>query len=132
MLSAAVTDRLDADVVGAGLEVLEDAPSDLVLVAPRHERVDERVAAAAGEIFLGEPEPTQVVGVVRQREIPGESLAAEPPCLGRIVLQQDELLGGEQLSGPQDRAGPLGVLDRHEVRMRAVCHRRRELEHRGP
>ncbi len=90
------------------------------------------VAAAAGEIVFGEAEPPEIVGVVGKRQVPGDRLAAEPAGLAGIILQQDELLCREQLSRPQDRACPERVLHRHEIRMRTVGHRRRELQHRRP
>ena len=45
--------RLDAHVVGAGVEVRLDASGDGRLVAPRHHVVDEPVAAPVGEVLLG-------------------------------------------------------------------------------
>ncbi len=105
-------------------------PRIALLVAPRDQRVDELVAAAAGEIVFAEAQPPEVVGVVGQRQVPREGLAAEPAGLAGVLLEKDELLGRKQLSGPQDRAGPKRVLHRHEIRMCTVGNRRRELQHR--
>ena len=53
--------RLDADVIRAGVEVLTDAGDDRHLVAPGHDRVDQRVRSVVLEVGLVESEPAQVV-----------------------------------------------------------------------
>lgn len=52
VLVAARVDDLDADVVGAGGEVLADAAGDRFLVADRDDRLDQAVATAVGEVPL--------------------------------------------------------------------------------
>src|SRR3954470_23603422 len=47
--------RLNADVVGAGVEMLPDPGLDGVHIAVGHERVDEPVAAAVREVLVREP-----------------------------------------------------------------------------
>src|SRR5271170_4179367 len=66
-------DRLDADMVGAGIPVLLDAGADRGLVAPGDDRVDKAIGPAAGEvgvaIALGSPGIDVVfeLQIVRQR-----------------------------------------------------------------
>ena len=45
-------DRLDADMVGAGVPMLLDAGADRGLVAPGDDRVDKPVGAPAGEVIV--------------------------------------------------------------------------------
>ena len=47
-------------MVGTGVEVGLHAGHDGGLVAPHHHVVDEAVAAAVGEVVLGETEPRQL------------------------------------------------------------------------
>ena len=79
-----IGEGLDANMVRAGIEVLSYAISDSVRFAPGHDRIDESVASSSGQILVSEPEPAEVVGVVREGEIargecPGRLVA---PCLG--------------------------------------------------
>src|SRR3546814_7198423 len=57
--------RLDADVVGAGGDVLLDAGAHRVGIAPGDQRVEEVVGGAV-DVLVGEAEPEPVVPVVRQ------------------------------------------------------------------
>ena len=59
-------EHLHAHVVGAGVEVGLHAGDDGVLVAPRHDGVDELVAAAVAEVVVAPAEAAQVVRVVGQ------------------------------------------------------------------
>jgi len=43
---------LDCDVVRSGVDVLTHAPGDRFLVAPGHDRVDEALAAATGDVGI--------------------------------------------------------------------------------
>ena len=58
-------ERLDADVVRSCVAMFLEAGGDGRFVAPDHERVDEAVAAALGEIVVSETLTLPVVGVVR-------------------------------------------------------------------
>src|SRR5438552_1689701 len=60
-----VAERLDADVIGARLEVLLHTAQDRVLIAPGDDAVDGRVASAFVELVLAEAEPEEVVAIVR-------------------------------------------------------------------
>ena len=62
-------EHLDADVVGSGVAVGLDALADRGIVAPGDEGVDETVAAAVGEIVVGEPDALPVVRVVGEAEV---------------------------------------------------------------
>ena len=66
---------LDADVVGAGVVVFTDPAGDGGLVTPRHQGVDESVAADAGQVVVGEAEAAQVVGSADYRSTPVQSSA---------------------------------------------------------
>jgi hypothetical protein len=48
-------DRLEHDVIGAGIEVLLDASSGSCLITPCDERVDKGIAAAVLEFSCGKP-----------------------------------------------------------------------------
>ena len=45
------TDRLDADMVGAGVPVLLDPGADRAFIAPRHHGIEKALRAAAGEVI---------------------------------------------------------------------------------
>ena len=62
-------EHLDADVVGARGVVLGDALGDLPRLTPGDERVDQALAAAVGNVVVGEAEPQQVVDVVRRVQV---------------------------------------------------------------
>src|SRR5581483_7172291 len=89
---AARGERLDADVVRARLEVVAHARDDRVLVAPRDDRVDEPVRAAAFEVLVLEAEPAQVLAVVRGAEVEARVLARDLPRPLRIRLEEHGLL----------------------------------------
>src|SRR3954469_4903317 len=57
-------DRLDADMVGAGVPVLLDALADRLLGAPGDIGVDEAVGAAARQIVAAKAEPRPVIDVI--------------------------------------------------------------------
>src|SRR5258707_15837025 len=61
--------RLDADMVGAGVPMLLYPLSDGVFVAPCNIFVDEPIGAATGEIGIAEAEPPPVVGIVFKRDV---------------------------------------------------------------
>src|SRR5215510_5800628 len=73
--------RLQADVVGAGLEVLAGARGDLLDPAPGHQTVDDAVAAVAGEVVVGEALRAQARRVVAEVEVPADALARDAACL---------------------------------------------------
>ena len=84
---------------------------DRVLVAPGDERVDEAVAAAVGEVVVGEAEPHPVVRVVRQAEVDVEVLARDraalvggrsrgrPPARARAAVRAERLAGRRGVLG---------------------------------
>jgi hypothetical protein len=55
---------LDADMISASVMVVSDTTRDLGDVAPGEQGIDHTIAAARGQVVVGEPEPTRVVGVV--------------------------------------------------------------------
>ena len=85
---------------------------DRVLVAPDDDRVDEPVAAAVGDVVVGEPEPPQVVRVVRQAEVDRQS-----PARDRDVPRRDRsrarpsARAASSLPGPRCSRATAGVLD---------------------
>ena len=64
-------------MVGAGVAVLPDPRLDGRVVAPRHQGVDQPVAASGGEVVVGEAEAEEVVGVVGQGQVERQVVAAE-------------------------------------------------------
>ena len=50
VLSFRPTDRLNTDMVGAGVPMLLDAGADRTFVAPRHHRIEKAVSSPAGKI----------------------------------------------------------------------------------
>ena len=98
---------------------------DRVLVAPRHDGVDQPVAAAVGEVVVAEAEAAQIVLVVGQADVhrrcgparsrgpgPGRSRAA-PPARRTAT------------DPPRALPGLHGVLGRHQVGVGAVGPLRR-------
>src|SRR6266436_8151961 len=69
-------DRLDTDVVGAGIPMLLDAGADGALVAPRHQGIDKPVGTTAGEIGVAEALPAPVVDVVFELHLARKRLAS--------------------------------------------------------
>ena len=102
------------------------------LVAPDDQRVDEAVAAAVGDVVVGEAEPPPVVGVVGQAEVGGEVQASGRPSSVGIGVQHDALLGRHQAVGADRLAGDARVLGRDEVGVRPGGARAGELEHLRP
>jgi hypothetical protein len=125
--------RLQAHMVGSRRQVLLDAGDDGCLVAPCHDGIDERVRPGVGEVGGREAEPFEVADVVRRAEVEAAGvLARQPACFVRIALEHHRQLGREQLALSQDPARAARVLDRYEVRVRAVGGVTRELEHPRP
>ena len=92
----------------------------------------EPVAAARGEVVVGPAEPSQVVGVVLEREVAGGEGAGRLPRPGRIGVEHGRLLDDEERLRPDAGPGRRRVLDGDEVRVRAGHPRRGELQHPGP
>src|SRR5947209_10524596 len=121
--------HLDADVVGAGVAVLAHAGGDRFGVSPRDHRIDEPLAAARAQVVVAEPEPPQIVRVVRKLEIALEVPARARPRTCGISLEYDALLGREQRAASEDLSRTPRVLGSHEVRMCAGGAVTRQLEH---
>lgn len=102
-------------MVGARLVEGVHAAADPVVVAPGEDRVDEPVAAAVRDIGLLEAEAEEVVGVVGEFEIAGQIGAGDLAGAGRVLLQDDLELRGEQRALAEDLAGLRGVLGGDEV-----------------
>ena len=99
--SPMAVEHLHADVVGAGIVMRLHARGDRLLVAPGDQGVDQPVGATVGEVVLGEAEPQEVVGVVRQHQVAGEVLAGDLAGLGPVGLEDDALLGGDERAGAE-------------------------------
>ena len=106
-------------MVRARRVMVRDPPGDRGLVAPRHEAVDEPVAPTVLHVPLVEPEAQEVVDVVRESQVDGEVRAGDRPGGRRVGVQHHRLLGGQQRAVPEDGAGLVGVLGRHQVRVGA-------------
>src|SRR5437588_10509957 len=86
-------DRLDADMIGAGVPMFLDALADRRLVAPGDIGVDEAVRAAAAEIVIAKAESPPIVDVIIEPHIGGERLAGSGTRLAGIAFKQDPDLG---------------------------------------
>jgi hypothetical protein len=69
--------------------------------APGDDRVDQAIAAAAGDVRLGEAEGEEVPHVVGKPEIGCHVGAGGRARLRRVGLEADGLLGCEKLPGPR-------------------------------
>ena len=67
---------LDTDVIRSRVQMILHTRANRLHVTPRHERVDETVAALPHKVVVGEAEAPPVIGVVRQVEVSGDV----PPC----------------------------------------------------
>ncbi len=124
--------QLEADLVGAGIEVGPHAGDDGVHVAPGDERVDEAVAAARREVVIAPAHPAQVVGVVRQRQVVLREGPPDATALVPVAREHRGLLDGQERLGPQVPARERRMLDRDEVRVGAIGTLGRQLEHARP
>src|SRR5690242_16760927 len=68
------TDRLNADMVGAGIPVLLDPPTDRRLVTPRDIGIDKPIGTAIGKL-VGEADPAPIVRVIVELHIGRQRLA---------------------------------------------------------
>ena len=93
-------------MVGAGVAMLLDTSRDRRLVAPDDERVDEAIAAAAGDVVVGEALPLPVVGVVREPEIGLEVKASDLTGSRGVALEHDALLTRHEAIGTDATAAP--------------------------
>jgi hypothetical protein len=64
-----VAEGLQRNVVGAGVEMGADGLGDRIGRAVRDDGVDQAVAAAAGDVGLGEAEAQEVARVVRAGQV---------------------------------------------------------------
>ena len=120
---------LHAHVVRAGVEVGLDPRRDVGRAAPGHDGVDQAIAAGRCQVLVGVAEGAEVVGVVGQGQVAGAELAGQRPSRGRVGLQDDGLLRGQERPGAELGAGDGRVLGRHEVGVGAGRPRPRQLEH---
>src|SRR5579884_3473675 len=109
--------HLDADVVGARLQVAVDPPGDGLQVPPGHHLVHQPVAAVVLQVAGREAQPQPVVGVVRRLEVHGQVLPGHGPGPGRVGLQDHGLLGCQEPPGTEQLPGAPGVLHRDQVGM---------------
>jgi len=72
-----VCEHLHGDLVGTGLVKLADAAGHGLRVAPSDHGVDQAVAAATGQVLLGEAEPAQVGRVAPLTQVEAEGLAGD-------------------------------------------------------
>jgi hypothetical protein len=120
-------DDVHADVVGSRVELLDDSCRDRRVVPPRHEAVDQRIAAGVGDVRFAEAAPQPRVPVVAQAAVRvGEEVAAERTCATCIRIDDDGNAGASSLPSPSacraDRVcagGTMYVCDPH-ARSRAT------------
>ena len=94
--------------------------------------VDQAVRAAVGHVLGSEAEPGQVVRVVGGAQVHRHVLAGRLPGGGRIGVQHDHLLDGQERLRTHRLAGDRGVLGRHEVSVGARGPLGGEREHARP
>ena len=114
------TDRLDADMVGAGVPVLLNPSADRALVAPCNHRIKKAFRAARGEVVIAEALAPPAVDVILKLHIARKRLTRGTARRGRVALQQDPDLRAQQLAGAKDCAGLRGMLRRRVVRVRTI------------
>ena len=113
-------EQLEADVVRAGVEVGADPGRDGGRVPVHDERVDQRVAAAVGEVGVRPAQPPEVARVVAQVQVGAvDGGPAERAGRDGVGVEHHLLLGGEQRALPEDLAGEARVRRRGEVGVRA-------------
>src|SRR6476646_8329210 len=103
------TDRLDADMVGAGIPVLLDPPTYRRLVTPGDIGVDKPIGAAIGKL-VGEADAAPIVGVIVELHIGRQRLAGGGARFRRVGFQQHPDFRAEELAGAEDPARFGGVL----------------------
>jgi hypothetical protein len=97
------------------------------------DRIDETVAAAVGDVALGEAEAQQVARVVAQRQVAlriGARRGARVVVV--VVLDDDRELGGDERLRADALAGEAGVLGDGEVGVGAARALGGEVEHPRP
>ena len=91
---------LHAHVVRAGVEVGLHPRRDVGRAAPRHNGVDQAIAAGRRQVLVGVAERAEVVGVVGQRQVAGAELAGQRPSLGLVGSRTTVCSGARSGPGP--------------------------------
>src|SRR5947207_9467627 len=108
--------------------MLVDTRADRIDITPRDDRVDERVAAAAGEIPVLPAETAQVIRVVVEIEIALHVATGRGTRHLRIAREHGGLLDREERVGTDLPPRHGRVFDGDEIRMRAKAPLRAELQ----
>ncbi len=104
-------------MVGTGVQMGLYPCGDSCLVSPRHDGVDESVAAGRLEVLVGVAQGPQIVGVVGELQVPLAKETARFSGRGRVGLDEDSLLGRQQRAGAEQGPGRRSVFRWNEVRM---------------
>src|ERR1700730_4168366 len=89
-------DSLQADVSSACLEVRIDTVTNFILVTPRHDRVDQPLAAAVGELRVLPPERSQIVSIVWQpRNVITHKPAGGRSRIARVAFENYRLFDAD-------------------------------------
>src|SRR5271169_356207 len=86
-------DRLDADMVGAGVPMLLDAGADRGLVPPGDDRVNKAVGAAAGKVGLAKALAAPRIDVVLELQVVRQRLARGTARCRRDGFEQNPDFG---------------------------------------
>ena len=121
----------DLDLVGARGEMLVHPVANGSLVAPRHEAVDQVVAAAIFEVLGSEAPLHPSLPVGRQWQVDAERLAAHGASDARVLGENHRHHHVELQTGAHDLASLLRMRRRHQVGVRAVRALGRELKEKG-
>lgn len=126
---ALLAQRLQAHVVGAGVQVRVHHLGDLLGGAVGHDRVDQAVRAAAGQVGLGEPRVAQPAGVIGEAQVELREATGHGSRALRVALDDARQLRRHQRPGAQALARAPHVVHGDEVRVRAGGALACEVEH---
>src|SRR5260221_3113752 len=93
---ACTTQGLDADMIRAGIPMGPKTRADRLVIAPRHDGIDEAVGTAIGKIRVAKAETLPILEVVRQRHVDREGRPRSGPCLGGGRFSPNHLLRAQR------------------------------------
>ena len=110
-----ITQWLQQDVIGTGLEVLSDPGGENAGVTPGNYRVHEAVARTAGDVVVAVTEMFEVVHVIGQLEVSVHVFSRHPASLVAVAAKNHGLFGDEQFVRTEGDPGEGGVIWGNEV-----------------
>ena len=119
-------------MVRARLQMSVKAKPQPPLVAPRHQRIDQPVAAVAGEVGVAKAERAQMRVIGWRAQVEMQELAGGGPRPRRVGFEHHDLLRANPFAGADRRAHRGDRLGRHQRRDRAHRLAHRQFEHPRP